>query len=69
MALPIIESHTERKWELDLLLEGTIGFYDFLTDVTDVAAITAVPGLMVKYPVRENWWLKPFGQKVLSDFR
>ncbi len=62
MALPIIESHTERKWELDLLLEGTIGFYDFLTDVTDVAAITAVPGLMVKYPVRENWWLKPFGQ-------
>ena len=62
LALPIIESQTERKWELDLLLQGTIGFYNFLTDVIDVAAITAVPGLMVKYPVRENWWLMPFGQ-------
>jgi hypothetical protein len=62
LALPIIESQTERKWQLDLLLQGTIGFYNFLTDVIDVAAITAVPGLMLKYSVRENWWLMPFGQ-------
>ena len=62
LARPLLKSHAQRKWELDLLLEGTIGFYDFLTAATDVAAVTAVPGLMVKYPVRENWWLKPFGQ-------
>jgi hypothetical protein len=62
LALPLLKSEAQRKWELDLLLEGTIGFYDILTDAADVAAITAVPGLMLKYPVRENWWLKPFGQ-------
>lgn len=60
--VPLHESQTRRKWELGLLLEGTIGFYDIFTDVTDVAAITAMPGLMLEYPVRENWWLKPFGQ-------
>jgi hypothetical protein len=62
LARPLLKSHAQREWELDLLLQGTIGFYDFLTADTDVAAVTAVPGLMLKYPVRENWWLKPFGQ-------
>jgi hypothetical protein len=62
MAVPLLESQSQRPWELDLLLEGTIGFYDFLTGTTDVAAVTAVPGLRLTYPVRENWWLKPFGQ-------
>lgn len=62
MAVPLLESQHRRKWALDLLLEGTIGFYDLLTRDTKVAAMTAVPGLMVTYPVRENWWLKPFGQ-------
>ena len=62
LRVPLVKSHTQRVWELDLLLEGTIGFYNFLTDATDVAAITAVPGLMLRYPVRDNWWLKPFGQ-------
>ena len=47
LARPLLESHTQRQWELDLLLEGTIGFYDFLTADTDVAAVTAVPGLML----------------------
>ncbi len=59
---PLLKSHAQREWELDLLLQGTIGFYDFLTADTDVAAVTAVPGLMLTYSVRENWWLKPFGQ-------
>lgn len=58
----LLESYSHRRWELDLLLEGTIGFYDFLTGDTSVAAVTAVPGLRVTYPVRDNWWLKPFGQ-------
>ena len=58
----LLEANSLRKWELDLLLEGTIGFYDFLTSDTSVAAVTAVPGLRVSYPVRDNWWLKPFGQ-------
>ncbi len=58
----ILEANSYRPWELELLLEGTIGFYDFLTGDTSVAAVTAVPGLRVTYPVRENWWLKPFGQ-------
>jgi hypothetical protein len=62
LARPLLKSHAQREWELDLLLQGTIGFYDFLTADTDVAAATAVPGLMLTYPVRENWWLKPFGQ-------
>lgn len=62
LRVPLVKSHTQRVWELDLLLEGTIGFYNFLTDATDVAAITAVPGLMLRYPVLDNWWLKPFGQ-------
>jgi len=62
LARPLLKSHAQWKWELDLLLEGTIGFYDFLTSDTSVAAVTAVPGLRVSYPVRENWWLKPFGQ-------
>jgi len=61
-AVPLHESQAQRKWELGLLLEGTIGFYDIFTDVTDVAAITAMPGLILEYPVRENWWLKPFVQ-------
>jgi hypothetical protein len=58
----LLEANSQRKWELDLLLEGTIGFYDFLTSDTSVAAVTAVPGLRASYPVRDNWWLKPFGQ-------
>jgi hypothetical protein len=58
----LLEANSQRKWGLELLLEGTIGFYDFLTSDTSVAAVTAVPGLRVSYPVRENWWLKPFGQ-------
>ena len=58
----LLESHSHRRWELELLLEGTVGFYDFLTGDTSVAAVTAVPGLRVTYPVRDNWWLKPFGQ-------
>lgn len=62
LSIPLLESHKQRKWDLDLLLEGTIGFYDSLIDATDVAAVTAVPGLMFNYPVRDNWWLKPFGQ-------
>ena len=62
LAVPLLESNTQRQWELDLLLEGTIGFYNLFTDATDVAAITAVPGVMLSYPVRDNWWLKPFGQ-------
>lgn len=62
MAVPLLESQPRRKWQVDLLLEGTIGFYDLLTRDTKVAAVTAVPGLMVTYQVRENWWLKPFGQ-------
>jgi len=62
LRIPLAKSRTQRAWELDLLLEGTIGFYNILTNAADVAAITALPGLMVKYPVRDNWWLKPFGQ-------
>ena len=62
VSIPLVEPHTERKWELDLLLEGTIGFYDSLDETTGAAAITAVPGLMLQYPVLDNWWLKPFGQ-------
>lgn len=61
-ATPLLESLNRHKWELDLLLQGTIGFYDTFADFNEVAAITVVPGLMLKYQIRENWWLKPFGQ-------
>lgn len=62
MSYPLMAPDDNRKWELDLLLQGTIGFYEFTSEAEDVGAVTAVPGLMLQYPVLDNWWLKPFGQ-------
>jgi hypothetical protein len=49
-----------KKWGLDLLLPATIGFHD--TDVGNVGTLTFVPGLLLNYPILDNWWVKPFGQ-------
>jgi hypothetical protein len=59
-------SWTLRKWDeydwgLELLLPATIGWYN-LSKLDDVGAITFVPGLRLVYPVKENWWLKPYAQ-------
>jgi hypothetical protein len=59
-------SWTLRKWDeydwgLELLLPATIGWYN-LSKLDDVGAITFVPGLRLVYPVKENWWLKPYVQ-------
>ena len=57
-----LEPNEDRKWQLDLLIPGTIGFYQLPKGFDDVGAVTFVPGLMMIYPVKENWRLKPFGQ-------
>jgi hypothetical protein len=51
----------EQNWGMELLLPATIGWYN-LADFEDVGAVTFVPGIRIVYPVRENWWLKPYGQ-------
>ena len=56
-----LRDHDEKNWGVDLLLPATIGYYDF-QDLDDVSAITFVPGLQLIYPVKSNWWLKPYGQ-------
>jgi hypothetical protein len=56
-------------WGLDLLLPVTFGVNEFMDDDETVASATFVPGLMVSYPVLDNWWLKPFAQfGVGNDF-
>jgi hypothetical protein len=70
LSYPVLEPSEDRKWALDLMLQGTIGFYEFTSEAEDVGAVTAVPGLMFQYPVLDNWRLKPFGQIGLGkDFR
>jgi hypothetical protein len=60
-------SHTLREadgedWGLKLLFPATLGFEDFNRGYDDVGLITLIPGLSLIYPVKENWWLKPFLQ-------
>jgi hypothetical protein len=50
-----------QNWGLEVLLPATIGWYN-LADLTDVGAVTFVPGIRIVYPVSETWWLKPYGQ-------
>jgi hypothetical protein len=50
------------KVGVDLLFPATLGLVDFTDDNTQVGTFTFVPGVMVVYPVKKNWLLKPFGQ-------
>ena len=57
------------NWGLDLLMPVTLGLDNFEEESETVGSITFVPGLMLSYPVRDNWWLKPFVQfGVANDF-
>jgi len=57
-----LRDYDEHNWGLELLLPATIGLYKFTEKNEDIGAVTFVPGLRLVYPVRGNWWLKPFAQ-------
>ena len=57
----MLRDYDEKNWGLELLLPATIGYFNF-SDLTDVSAITFIPGLKLVYPVLKNWWLKPYVQ-------
>lgn len=51
-----------KKWGLDLLVPVTVGLDEFTDEEEKIASISIIPGVEGKYQVRDNWWLKPYGQ-------
>jgi hypothetical protein len=57
-----LRDYDENNWGLELLFPAAIGLYQFTEQNEDIGAVTFVPGVRLVYPVRGNWWLKPFAQ-------
>ena len=50
------------KWGLEFSFPVTLGLNEFARGYEDLALVSLVPGISLIYPVKENWWLKPFLQ-------
>ena len=58
----------DNNWGVKLKFPVTVGFFDFKArDIIDsgppddVATISVLPGVEFQFPVRDNWFLMPFG--------
>lgn len=58
----------DNNWGVKLKFPVTVGFFDFKArDIIDsgppddVATITVLPGVEFQFPLRDNWFLMPFG--------
>lgn len=51
-----------KKWGLDFLVPVTVGMDEFTEEEEKIASVSIVPGVEGIFQVRDNWWLKPYGQ-------
>ena len=57
-----LQEADSKNWGLKLLFPVTVGLNEFDGEYEDIALVSLVPGISLIYPVKENWWLKPFLQ-------
>ena len=59
--LTIVEQGSKR-WGMDLLLPVTLGLDEFTNEEEEIASVSFIPGVEIKYQMLDRWWLKPYGQ-------